>query len=78
MLRQTPLVQGTCALTAGLNLKIGGIFLPIHPHERTIQKDSAYLPDLECYAETTCLFARFGVICRNVLSEKKLCRLPAV
>ena len=40
------------SLTVGLNLKICGKILPIHPNERTMQKNSAYLPDLGCYAET--------------------------
>jgi len=61
------------SLTVGLNLKICGKILPIHPNERTMQKDSVYLPCLGCYAETICLSTHFGVICGNFLSKKKLC-----
>jgi len=46
------LVQKTYALTSRLNLQIVRIFPHIHPNERTMQKDSAYLPDLGCHAET--------------------------
>ena len=60
------------SLTVGLNLKICGKILPIHPNERTMQKDSVYLPCLGCYAETICLSTHFGVICGNFLSKKKL------
>lgn len=52
MLGRTLLVQKTYALTSRLNLQIVRIFPHIHPNERTMQKDSAYLPDLGCYAET--------------------------
>ena len=41
----------------------------------TMQKDSGYLPDLECYAEIICTFARFGVMGGNLLSKKKLAGL---
>jgi len=60
------------SLTVGLNLKICGKILPIHPNERTMQKDSVYLPCLGCYAETICPSTHFGVICGNFLSKKKL------
>ena len=40
-----------------------------------MQKDSGYLPDLECYAEIICTFARFGVMGGNLLSKKKLAGL---
>ena len=75
MLGQTPPVSGVCALTARLNVKICGKDPPTHPYERTMQKDFAYLPGLGCYAETVCLFTRFGVIHGNFLPNKELCRL---
>jgi hypothetical protein len=38
-----------------------------------MRKDSVYLPDLECYTETVCLFTRFGVLYRNFQPNKLLC-----
>jgi len=67
----TPPVQGTCALTAILK-QICEKIPPIYPNERNMQKDSVYLPHSGCYAETICLFTRFGVICGNFLSKNKL------
>ena len=52
MLGRTLLVQKTYALTSRLNLQIGKISSYIHPNERAVQEDSAYLPDSGCYAET--------------------------
>jgi hypothetical protein len=44
----------------------------IHSNEQIMQKDSVYLPDLECYAETICLFTHLGVLYGNFQSNKLL------
>ncbi|PSB20292.1 hypothetical protein C7B65_07535 [Phormidesmis priestleyi ULC007] len=44
---RSPSMQETCKLTSELNLNPGGKIPLTHHHERIIQKDSTYLPDLE-------------------------------
>ena len=53
---RTSPVHGTCALTVAPNLRICRKILPIHLNGHIMQKGSADLPDLKCYAETIYLF----------------------
>lgn len=53
-------------------LKIRRKISPVRLNEHIMQKDFTYLPNLERYAETICLFISFRIICRRFLFNKKL------